>query len=147
MQIPECNRGGCRAFQRPFEIIFDRRLCANPRSQQRKELLATGSLDRLRKSSFSHALMFPGRTTNVASGKFSFNAGRIGPFGPSSKLVVRMVGSLKYVARRASAKTLFLNSAGVKSCTRLRRPDWCSVSGTAALSRRRYINGNIPDRM
>lgn len=52
-------------------------------------------LSAFRKSSLSHALMIPGRAMNVASGKVSFNAGRIGPFGPSSELVVKMVGSLK----------------------------------------------------
>ena len=50
---------------------------------------------------------------NGASGNISFNSGTIGPFGPSSKLVVRMVGSLKNFAVSASASTLFLNSLGV----------------------------------
>ena len=50
-----------------------------------------------------------------ASGNSSFSSGTSGPFGPSSKLVVRIVGSLKYLARSASASTLFLNSSGEKS--------------------------------
>ena len=35
------------------------------------------------------------------------------PFGPFSKLVVRIVGSLKSLAVSARARTLFLNSSGV----------------------------------
>jgi len=48
-----------------------------------------------------------------ASGNISFNSGTMGPFGPFSKLVVRMVGSPKNFADAASARTLFLNSFGV----------------------------------
>jgi hypothetical protein len=34
--------------------------------------------------------------------------------GPSSKLVVRIVGSSKYFARSASASTLFLKAVGIE---------------------------------
>lgn len=52
-------------------------------------------------------------TSNIgASGNVCFSSGTKGPFGPFSKLVVSIVGKLKYLARSASAKTLFLNLSG-----------------------------------
>ena len=59
-----------------------------------------------------------------ASGKISLSSGTNGPFGPSSKLVVRIVGKLKYLAAFASAKTLFLNLSGSISRTKESRPVW-----------------------
>ena len=59
------------------------------------------------KSLLSHALICPGLGMKGASGKISLSSGTIGPFGPSSKDVVRMVGNLKYLARFARATTLF----------------------------------------
>ena len=59
-----------------------------------------------------------------ASGNISFNSGTSGPFGPSSKLVVRIVGNSKYFAEAPSASTLFLKSSGEKSPTQLHSPDW-----------------------
>jgi hypothetical protein len=47
-----------------------------------------------------------------ASGNISFSSGTRGPLGPCSKLVVRIVGSLKNFAILAKASTLFLNSPG-----------------------------------
>src|SRR5512139_2088308 len=72
----------------------------------------------------------------------SLISGTSGPFGPFSKLVVRIVGSLKYLALAAMASTLFLNSPGEKSCTNEIRPDWWSTSRHAAsfLDRRVYLN-------
>ncbi len=67
------------------------------------------ALTALTKSSLSQALMLPGRAMYGASGNVSFSSWTSGPLGPSSKLVVRMVGSLKYSARSAKASTLFLN--------------------------------------
>ncbi|MNG04123.1 hypothetical protein D3C84_872340 [compost metagenome] len=73
------------------------------------------ALTALTKSSLSQALIWPGRGMYGASGNCSFNSGTIGPFGPFSKLVVRMVGSLKNLATSPRASTLFLNSFGEKS--------------------------------
>ena len=42
----------------------------------------------------------------------SFEDGPNGPLGPSSKLVVRIVGSWQYLAMSARARTLFCNSPG-----------------------------------
>src|SRR5512139_1895289 len=72
----------------------------------------------------------------------SLISGTSGPFGPFSKLVVRMVGSLKYLALAARANTLFLNSPGEKSCTNEIRPDWWSTSRHAAsfFDRRVYLS-------
>ena len=69
-----------------------------------------------------------------ASGNISTNSGTKGSFGPSSKLVVRMVGRLKYFAAAASASALFLNLSGSMSRTNERRPAWWSTKRTAALS-------------
>jgi hypothetical protein len=52
-----------------------------------------GAFTAFTKSSLSQALTLPGRSMYGASGKSSFNSGTSGPFGPSSKLVVRIVGS------------------------------------------------------
>lgn len=49
----------------------------------------------------SRAMMFPGRAIWEDSGKSSLSSGRSGPFGSSSKLVVRMVGSSNYLAGSA----------------------------------------------
>src|SRR5471032_2189693 len=92
------------------------------------------SLTALTKSALSQALIWPGRGMYGASGNSSLSSGTIGPFGPFSKLVVRMVGSLKNLARSARASTLFLNSLGEKSCTSEIRPVWWSTSRTTASS-------------
>src|SRR5918999_3636528 len=94
------------------------------------------------KSSLSQTLMLPGRAMYGASGNRSFSSGTSGPLGPFSKLVVRIVGSLKYFADAASASTLFLNSPGEKSCTSEIRPDWWSTRRTTAssLESRVYLN-------
>ncbi|MNP53526.1 hypothetical protein D3C76_1480090 [compost metagenome] len=78
----------------------------------------------LTKSSLSQALIWPGRAMNGASGNCALSSGTIGPLGPLSKLVVRMVGSLKNLAMSPRASTLFLNSLGEKSCTSEIRPVW-----------------------
>jgi hypothetical protein len=44
----------------------------------------------------SQALILPGRAIYGASGKCAFSSGTNRPFGPVSKLVVSIVGSLKY---------------------------------------------------
>ena len=49
----------------------------------------------LTKSSLSQALIWPGRGMNGAFGNFCLSSGTSGPLGPLSKLVVRIVGSLK----------------------------------------------------
>ncbi|MNP73005.1 hypothetical protein D3C76_1696560 [compost metagenome] len=59
-----------------------------------------------------------------ASGNSVLSSGINGPLGPVSKLVVRMVGSLKYLARSARASTLFLKRSGSMSRTRDSRPAW-----------------------
>lgn len=69
------------------------------------------------KSSLSHALIWPGRGMNGAFGNILRISGSRTPFGPCSKLVVSTVGRLKCFAVSATAMTLFLNSAGVKSRT------------------------------
>ncbi|MNR54928.1 hypothetical protein D3C85_1752070 [compost metagenome] len=68
-----------------------------------------------------------------ASGNCSLSSGTSGPLGPVSKLVVRMVGKLKYLARSPTASTLFLNLSGSMSRTSDSRPVWWSTSRTAAL--------------
>ncbi|MNP35054.1 hypothetical protein D3C76_1283700 [compost metagenome] len=88
----------------------------------------------LTKSSLSQALIWPGRAMYGASGNISFSSGTSGPFGPCSKLVVRMVGRPKNLARSPRASTLFLNSLGEKSCTSEIRPVWWSTSSTTASS-------------
>ncbi|MNN08122.1 hypothetical protein D3C81_1209710 [compost metagenome] len=74
------------------------------------------------KSALSQALIWPGRGMNGASGNIAFSSGASGPFGPSSKLVVRTVGRPKYLAQSASASTLFLNLSGSISRTSDIRP-------------------------
>lgn len=90
------------------------------------------ALTALTKSSLSQALMLPGRAMYGACGNISLSSGTSGPLGPSSKLVVRMVGKLKNLAMSANARTLFLNSSGLKSRTRESRPAWWSTNSTAA---------------
>src|SRR5476649_2196028 len=97
----------------------------------------------LTKSALSQALIWPGRGMYGASGNSSLSSGTIGPFGPFSKLVVRMVGSLKNLARSARASTLFLNSLGEKSCTSEIRPVWWSTSKTTASSLFRRLYGTL----
>jgi len=73
----------------------------------------------------------------------SFSSGTSGPFGPFSKLVVRIVGSSKYFALAARASTLFLNSPGEKSWTSEIKPDWWSTSRQTAsfFESRVYLKG------
>ncbi|MNC59482.1 hypothetical protein D3C75_1092950 [compost metagenome] len=59
-----------------------------------------------------------------ASGNCSLSSGTSGPFGPFSKLVVRMVGNLKYLARSDRASTLFLKRSGSISLTKESKPVW-----------------------
>ena len=55
----------------------------------------------------------PGLYTDFeGSGWAAFNSGMSTPLGPFSKLVVKIVGSLKSFAVFESARTLFLNSSG-----------------------------------
>ncbi|KWV86737.1 hypothetical protein PFLmoz3_03621 [Pseudomonas fluorescens] len=76
----------------------------------------------LTKSSLSQALIWPGRAMYGASGNRALSSGTSGPLGPVSKLVVRMVGNLKYLARSARASTLFLNLSGSMSRTNDSKP-------------------------
>src|SRR5471032_1892665 len=92
------------------------------------------ALTALTKSSLSQALIWPGRGMYGASGNSALSSGTNGPLGPVSKLVVRMVGSLKNLATSASASTLFLNSLGEKSCTSEINPVWWSTNSTTASS-------------
>src|SRR3989339_2172667 len=79
-----------------------------------------------------------------APGNIAFNSGRSGPLGPCSKLVVRIVGSLKYFAEAASARTLFLNSSGWKSRTNENNPVWWSSNSSAASSfRKRWYRSDM----
>lgn len=71
------------------------------------QLLTAGGFTALTKSSLSQALIWPGRGMKGASGNWAFSSGTSGPLGPFSKLVVRMVGRLKYFAKSPSASTLF----------------------------------------
>src|SRR4030042_5150969 len=73
------------------------------------------------------------------SGNIALCSGKIGPLGPCSKLVVRIVGSLKYFAEAASARTLFLNSSGWKSRTNENNPVWWSSNSSAASSFRKRL--------
>jgi hypothetical protein len=59
--------------------------------------------------------------------------------GPFSKLVVRIVGSWKYLPQAARARTPFLNSLGEKSWTSEIRPAWWSTSSSAASSLERRV--------
>src|SRR5471032_3664205 len=88
----------------------------------------------LTKSALSQALIWPGRGMYGASGNSALSSGTNGPLGPVSKLVVRMVGSLKNLATSASASTMFLNSLGEKSCTSEIKPVWWSTNSTTASS-------------
>ena len=70
------------------------------------------ALTALTKSSLSQALMLPGRAMYGASGNSSFSSGTSGPFGPFSKLVVRIVGSLKYFAAGGQRQHVVLEFVG-----------------------------------
>src|SRR5690606_39304818 len=70
------------------------------------------ALTALTKASLSQALIWPGRGMKGASGNRVFSSGASGPLGPSSKLVVEMVGSLEYLVGWFSARTVFLDVVG-----------------------------------
>ena len=56
-----------------------------------------------------------------------------GPFGPSAKLAVRMVGRLCIFAVFASANTLLRNSDSLMSCTANIVPVWWSIKKHGAV--------------